>query len=191
MAELQEPRQEQQNQSQGRQVQEQARDTSSGKQLHQSSSPMLTPFEEMNRIMDRIFEGMMPRNWMHPFNFALERPSLGSLAQAFDLQTPKVDVINREDDILIKAEVPGVSKENLQVSVTENTLTIHGETRHEESKEEGEYFRRELSRGAFSRSLTLPAHVNGSKARATFKNGILELTLPKVEKSPRHTITIE
>ena len=189
MAEVKDPKQAQPSQSQGRQVQEQDRDTSSGKQLRQHSS--LTPFEEMNRMMDRVFEGMLPRSWMHPFSLGLERPALSGLAQSFNWQAPKVDVINRDDDILVRAEVPGVEKDDLHLSVTENTLTIHGQSRHEEKTHEGEYFRQELTRGSFSRTLNLPSQVDGSKAKAQFKNGILELTLPKLEKSQRHSIQIE
>lgn len=188
MAEVKDPEQTQQSQSQGRQVQEQDRDNSSGKQLRQHSSP--TPFEEMNRMMDRVFEGMLPRSWMHPFSLGLERPTLSGLAQSF-LQSPKVDIINRDDDILVRAEVPGIEKDDLHLSVTENTLTIHGQSRHEEKNHEGEYFRQELSQGSFSRTLNLPSQVDGSRARAQFKNGILELTLPKIEKSQRHAIQIE
>lgn len=153
---------------------------------------MLTPFEEMDRIMDRIFEGMAPRGLFR--SLAFDRPFFSDLARQFSLdlvRAPSVDVVNREEEILVRAEVPGVEKDKLQVSVTDNVLTIRGECSHEDKTEDGDYYRKEISRGMFSRSMTLPSDVDGSQAKATFRNGVLELKLPKITKSRRHTIDIE
>ncbi|KPJ94310.1 MAG: heat-shock protein Hsp20, partial [Gammaproteobacteria bacterium SG8_11] len=76
------------------------------------------------------------------------------------------------------------------LTVTENTVTLKGETKKEEKEEKGNYYRCETSRGSFMRTFALPCDVDGSKAKAEFKNGVLELTLPKVEKSKRHSIKI-
>jgi HSP20 family protein len=148
-------------------------------------SRALSPFEEM----DRFFEGVFPRGWMRPFRW--EWPSWGELPMPFEGKMPRVDVIDREADILVRAEVPGVDKKDLEISTTENTVTIKGSTRREEKEEKGDYYRCEISRGSFSRTVALPGDVDSSKAKATFKDGVLELTLPKVEKSKRRTITVE
>ena len=90
----------------------------------------------------------------------------------------------------LRAELPGFRKEDVEISVSGNLLTISGETGSEEKEEKGEYYRSEISRGAFSRTLALPVEVDESKAKASMKDGMLELTLPKIEKARRRTITI-
>ncbi len=144
----------------------------------------LSPFEEMDRLFDSFFW----HGWMRPWR--LEWPTFPEL-RALEGKLPKVDVVDRESDILVRAEVPGVEKKDLEVSVTENAVTIKGSTRHEEQEERGDYYRKEISAGSFIRTVALPAEVDGSKAKADFKDGMLELVLPKVEKSKRHTVKVE
>lgn len=103
---------------------------------------------------------------------------------------PKVDVIDRDDEILVRAEVPGLKKDDIDVTMTDDLVTIRGTAQQEEKREEGDYYYRETSRGEFSRSIRLPAHVDGSKAKAKYADGVLELTLPKVQGSKRHKINI-
>ena len=74
---------------------------------------------------------------------------------------------------------------------TDTSVTIRGTTKHEEKEERGDYHRRERYHGEFARSIALPTHVEGDKAKATFENGVLEITLPKVEKTKRRTIKVE
>jgi HSP20 family protein len=92
---------------------------------------------------------------------------------------------------MLRAEVPGVEKKDIDVSVTGNSVTIKGETKREEKEEKGEYYRSEISRAAFSRTLALPAQVDPERANASFKDGVLEITLPKVEKAKRRTLKPE
>lgn len=115
-------------------------------------------------------------------------PELGEM---FKLGGPKVDIIERDAEVVVRAEAPGVAKDDLNVSLTENTVTLSGKTRHEQKEDTGNYRRMEMSRGEFSRTLHLPADVDASKASAKFKDGVLELTLPKLKKSSRHTVKIE
>jgi HSP20 family protein len=145
----------------------------------------LSPFEEMDRVFDRFFH----RGWLWPLR--RELPSWRELAAPFEGMMPRVDVIDRDAEIVVKAEVPGVKKEDLDVSVTDNAITIKGSSRHEEKEEKGEYYRCEISRGSFVRTVALPDNVDSSKAKATFKDGILELVMPKREQSKRRTITVE
>ncbi len=157
------------------------------KQELQKAEPKraLSPFEEM----DRLFEDYFSRGWMRPFRW--EWPSIGELAKPFEGKMPKVDVIERDDEVVVKAELPGVDKKDLDVSVTENSVTIKGTTRHEEKEEKGDYYRCEISRGAYARTVPLPSYVDADKAKASFKDGVLELKLPKVEKSKRRSIEIK
>jgi len=157
------------------------------KQELQKAEPKraLSPFEEM----DRLFEDYFSRGWMRPFRW--EWPSLGEMAKPFEGKMPKVDVIERDDEVIVKAELPGVDKKDLDVSVTENSVTIKGSTSHEEKEEKGDYYRCEISRGAYARTVALPSYVDADKAKASFKDGVLELKLPKVEKSKRRSIEIK
>ncbi len=141
----------------------------------------LSPFAEMNRM----FEGFFPRGWMSPFRW--EYPSWAE----FEANVPRVDVIDHDDSIVVRAEVPGVDKKDLDISVSDNSVTLRGSSRREEKEEKDDYYRSEISRGAFSRTLMLPSDVDGSKAKASFKDGVLELVMPKVEKSKRHSIKLD
>ncbi len=104
---------------------------------------------------------------------------------------PHVDLVERDEEVVLRAEVPGVEKKDIDVSITGNSVTIKGQTRHEEKEEKGEYYRCEISRGAFSRTVALPAQVDPDRANANFKDGILEITLPKVEKAKRRTLKLD
>jgi HSP20 family protein len=114
-----------------------------------------------------------------------------SKALPFAGRWPQVDVIDRDAEVVIKAEVPGVDRKDLSVTVTDDTVTIRGEKKREEKVEKGDYYRCEIERGEFVRTVALPAGVDGAKARATFKDGVLELSLPKSEKVKRHNVTID
>ena len=104
---------------------------------------------------------------------------------------PQMDIIDRDDSIVVRAALPGVDKKDLEVSTTHQTLTLRGSTQKETREEKGEYFRHEISRGNFLRTVTLPSVIDESKIKAKFKDGLLEVTLPKLESAKRHTIHIE
>ena len=159
--------------------------TKKGDVVPGGSPGALRPFEEM----ERLFEQFFGRAWLRPFNW--ENPLWNEMARSMEVRVPSVDVIDREEEVLVRAEIPGVDKENLEVSVSDDRLTIKGSTRQEkEEKEAGEYTRREMSRGSFTRVVTLPANVDGEKAGASFKDGVLELTLPKLKPSKRFRINV-
>jgi len=145
----------------------------------------LSPFEEM----ERLFEGYFPRGWSRPFHW--ERPSWGELAAPFEGKMPRVDIVDHDDELVVKAELPGVDKKDLDISMTENTVTIKGSTSREEKEEKGDYYRSEMSRGSYSRTLALPSDVEADKAKAKFKDGVLELTLPKLKKAKRRSVKVE
>lgn len=155
----------------------------SGQEIQRrSASAALSPWEEM----ERFFETAFPRNMMR-----FGRWPWAEWAPRFEGKMPAVDVIDRPDHVLVRAEIPGVKKEDLDISVSDNMVTIRGTTKHEEEKKEEQYYRREMSRGEYSRSISLPADVDSAEARATFKDGILELTLPKTAPSRRRSIKVE
>jgi HSP20 family protein len=106
------------------------------------------------------------------------------------LRMPHVDVVDRDEDVMVRAEVPGMDKKDLDISVTENTVTIKGARKEEKKEEKGEYYRREISESSFSRTVALPADVDGSRAKASCSDGVLELVMPKLKKSTRHTVKV-
>lgn len=158
---------------------------STGKALQKQRAAQLNPFEEM----DRWFEEAFPHGWLPPM---LRRhwPAWPELEAPFGGRMPKVDVIDRPHEIVVRAELPGVNKEDLEVSLSERTLTIRASSQHETKDDKEHYHRRELSRGEFLRSIPLPCEVNGDKVKSSFQNGVLELTLPKVESAKRKSIKV-
>lgn len=146
---------------------------------------LVSPFEEM----ERLFDNFSSRGWMRPFS--RDWPAWGDVAGPFEGKTPRVDVIDREAEIVVRAELPGVEKKDLDISLTDNSVTIKASTAREEKEEKGNYYRCEISHGAFARSVALPGDVDTEGAKAAFKDGVLELTLPKVERSRRRKIKVE
>ena len=152
----------------------------------------MSPFERFERFpdsgffkeMDRFFEEYLPRRWGHPFHH-------GHSMSPFEGKTPHIDVINREEDILVKAELPGVDKKDIHITIANNVVTLEASMSKEEKEEKAEYHRQEICRGSYRRTFELPAAVKENDAKATFKNGILELTIPKVEKTKRTSIKVE
>ncbi len=146
---------------------------------------VLSPFGEMDHWFDDFFQP----SWMHPYRHRW--PDWGDYGPAFKGRMPKVDVIDRESEIVIHAELPGVNKDDLDVSITENTVSIRATTKQEKKEENGEYFRREMSRGEFQRTVHLPVDVNAENVKANFEDGVMELKLPKTKKAKRKTIKVE
>ena len=162
------------------------------------SNPFLL-MQRMAEDMDRLFE-----------QFGLGRTGLGAspafasllgpetwrgasrLGQADQtLWSPRVDVRQRGDDLVIRADLPGVKREDVHVEVEHDVLTIRGE-RREEHEEEGEgFYRSERSYGRFHRALPLPEGVNADQREATFKDGVLEITLPAPKPQEQRARRIE
>jgi len=143
-------------------------------------SAWMTPFDEI----DRLFETLAPRDWMRPLRWERALPATFT-------GLPKADVIERESELVVRAELPGIEKKDIDLSITANAVTLRARSEHEENVEKGEYFRREIARGAFARTIHLPAAVDAGAARATFKDGLLEIVLPRAETSKRRSIRIE
>ena len=102
-----------------------------------------------------------------------------------------VDMYETNDNLVVKASVPGIKPEQLDVTVQGETLTIKGETQEEQQREQGRYHVRERRQGAFSRTLTLPFPIQSDNVQATFDNGVLTLTLPKAEEIRPRNIKVQ
>ena len=142
----------------------------------------LTRWErDMDRMMDEYF-GRRTRPWW---------PQRWFGGEDMEVTAPAVDMFEEKDDIVVKAEIPGMTKDNIEVNLTDHTLTIKGEKKKEEEVKKENYFRSERSYGSFVRTLPLPTDVHGDKVEATFKNGILEIRLPKTEAAKAKEVKIK
>jgi len=129
--------------------------------------------------LDRMFEDFLGRR-LRPF-----WPERWWPAAGMEITTPAVDLYEEKDDIVVKAELPGMEKDNIEVNLSENRLTIKGEKKKEEEVKKEGYYRSERSYGSFVRTLELPTEVQTDKVKAAFKNGILEIRLPKTEEAKK------
>ena len=104
--------------------------------------------------------------------------------------TPPVDIYETDEALVMKAELPGFSKDDISIELKENTLVIKGERKHEDEVKEGNYHRMERSYGAFQRAFMLPMTVDQEKVKAAYKDGVLELRLPKVQAAQPKRIAV-
>ncbi len=121
------------------------------------------PLSEMNRMFDDTFGGLMRQ----------PRRRLEGVTE----WAPSIDVVTKDGDLVIRAELPGVKQEDVDITLQDNVLTIAGERKAEEEEERGGYYIRERRYGSFSRSLTLPEGVDESKIHARYEDGVLEVTV--------------
>ena len=144
----------------------------------------LTPLEEAERWFESAF-----RRPFSLFGHRLPR----SRAMEMEEVSPSIDIFEEGDNIVVKAELPGMKKENIEVSVTDHRMRISGEKKREEKVEKKNYYWEERSYGSFSRSFQLPSEVDTDKVEAKFKDGILEVRIPKTEeaKSKEKKVKVE
>lgn len=138
----------------------------------------LTPFEEF----ERRFEDFIRR----PFSM-MESPWWTRWPGLAGEVSPAMDIYEEGGDIILKAEIPGMKKEEIHVDINEKSVTISGEKRKEEKTERRDYLHLERTYGSFMRTFALPAEVRTDKVRATFKDGVLELRMPKTEEAASRT----
>jgi HSP20 family protein len=139
------------------------------------------PFGRISTLQDRI-------NRLFQDSMLQSEPLAGELT-ACSWQ-PAVDVYNTEAGITIKAEIPGVKKEDVSVELRDNVLTLKGFRADDEDIEEDEYYRRERCFGLFHRSFTLESAINPDSIKARFESGVLEVKVPKPEKVKPESITV-
>jgi len=149
-------------------------------ELTKYERPTLRPINNLRREMDRIFNELIPFSWR------MDESELG-----LNKWSPRTDLQETDDHYIIEVDLPGMAKENISINIKDNVLTIEGE-RKEEAKEEGSgYLRSERTFGTFKRSFSLPAAIVEGKIKASFKNGVLTVNVPKAEKSKKKNVTIE
>jgi HSP20 family protein len=119
----------------------------------------------LRRSMDRVFDELLLR---HPRR-----------ATTFKDWEPAVEMFETNNEVVVRAELPSIDPKQVEITVTDDTITLRGETKHEEEQKERNYYYRELLYGAFTRTLRLPTPVKGAEAKAVYKDGVLEVKIPK------------
>lgn len=162
--------------------------------VEKKSTSNLTNYQSPNRInvfddIEKMLEGFSSRGWFRPITW--DWPLKSELKNTLSTTIPDVDVIERDGEIIVKANMPGVDKKDIEVSLTKDRVTIKGKIHHEEKEEKGDYYRSEITKGSYVRTLTLPAIINEDKAKAKYMDGVLELTLPKTEVARRKNVKID
>lgn len=140
------------------------------------------PFEFMRRFaedMDHLFEDFgMVRPHIRPAGLAKKFLGREPVAKAEVEWAPRVQVLEREGQFVIRADLPGMTKDDIKVEMTEDSVVIQGERKHEKKEERKGYYYNECSYGSFYRSIPLPEGVDATKAAADFRNGVLEISMP-------------
>ena len=153
----------------------------SGKQ-ERDSSTVVQPLVELEKVFDR----MVNRDWSsfwhrrdHPAFFEFE-----------GRRVPNLDVIDRDDEILVRAELPGLEKKDIDIALDGSLLTIKAQRKDEDKVEKDDFYRHEITCSSFARSITLPTAVDSTKAEAVLKDGMLEIRLPKTQTTHRQKIEV-
>jgi HSP20 family protein len=141
------------------------------------------PIRDIEEEMEHLMEHALAR-W--PISVTLRRAASGENGWV-----PAMDVFEKEDSFVVRAELPGVKMEDLDISATGEVLTIKGERRPPEEVTEEDYHRCEICYGSFSRSIALPSTAIAGKAEAAFSDGILELRVPKVKEAKPSKIRVK
>jgi len=133
-------------------------------------TPFLEPFEDM----DKMFNDFLPvaRGGQHNF-------------------VPAIDMYEDKDNVIVETQLAGIDPEKVSISIENDVLVIKGESEKKSEVEEKNYYRKEIRRGSFFRSLQLPARVVGDKAVASAEDGVLKITIPKAEEAKPKTIKIK
>ncbi len=140
------------------------------------------PFYSLQRDVDRLFD-----------EFFCEPVSVGRFESRWDGFSPSIDARETDKEIIVKAELPGIDEKDIDVSVSEDNLTIRGEKKEEKERKDNGYYRVERSYGAFHREIPLPAGVDTKDVYAGFKNGVLTVKMKKTESAEdkRKKVTIK
>jgi HSP20 family protein len=132
------------------------------------------------------------RNRLNPtLNDPYTDPYTPRTEDSFGAWAPPVDIFERQDHLVIRAEIPGVEMEDMDIRIENGVLTLHGERKQETEVQEQNAYRMERIYGMFTRSFSLPTTVDAAKVTATYKDGVLEVTVPKIETAKPKKVEIK
>jgi HSP20 family protein len=156
------------------------------------SNKSLSPFDDLRSHIQELehrFENLLGGGFLRTPKFGW--PEWAGF-DSMKTEIPKVDIIDQKTNLLVRAEIPGMKKENIDISVSDTSITIKGHSEEEsEEKEKENYYRRETSSKSFTRTLSLPCEVQSKDAKANFQDGMLQIILPKAEKAKAQTLRID
>jgi HSP20 family protein len=127
-------------------------------------------------------------DWQHEMNRLFNRSLLKNKLDAFE---PEVDVMDEKDHYLVKVDLPGIKKEEMNIKIEGRMLTLKGERKEEKETKEKNYYASERFYGAFTRMIAMPTDVRADQVKATYKDGVLEISLPKAEGAKAKEVTVE
>ena len=140
----------------------------------------------LTQSMEEFFEDFPPRRWMETFEpFGWKWPVGVDMERNF-----RLDIIDRDKEYLVRGELPGVEKDDIEVTIAGDRLMIEAEREFEEEDKKEQFYRHELGYGKLTRAVVLPEEVNSEKVLAELKDGILTIMLPKVRAAERHTVRV-
>jgi HSP20 family protein len=141
--------------------------------------------------MEEFFENYLPRRWMEGFfePYPWTSTPWAEAGEEFAVW-PTVDILDRDDALVVRAEMPGVKKEDLEITIAGDRLTFEARRDHKEEEKKEDFFRTEIAYGRMYRVVQLPVAVDGDKAKAEVKDGIVEVWLPKVEVTHPQSIKV-
>ncbi len=139
--------------------------------------------EKLQRNMEEMFERLSGRFFGHREE---NRSFWGG-----EPWSPAIESRTENGNLIVKADLPGIDPKEISISIAGDRLTVEGERKHEEKKEEKDYFYREVEYGKFSRTIPLPEGVNADQVKASYKNGVLEITMPTPQQTESKKVQVE
>lgn len=158
--------------------------------MNEEKSKEMAPFDEAFRPLSRWVDSFFDESFLRPFA-PFSRSMLGMKPLLTEDVVPSVDIYEDAGDVVLKAELPGMKKEDIDVTLSEDTITISGEKKKEEEVKKKDYYKWERSYGSFSRSFDLPEAVQSDKVKSTFKDGVLEVRIPRSEERKSKEVKVE
>jgi HSP20 family protein len=150
------------------------------------SGEVVSRGEEFEHWLERVMGDM----WRPPFPSLFGRDRWLPI-RPLSIRMPSLDVYEEKDSVVVKAELPGMKKEDVEVNLAGETLTIKGEKKEDKEVKEDDYYRRERSYGSFLRTIALPCDVKSDEIKASFKDGVLEVRMPKTEEAKKKSIPVK
>lgn len=165
----------------------QSMQTRRGGEMQQPYSPFAF-MRRFNEEMDRLFQNFAFGRGLRETSLGRQLGFLGEGGPT--VWSPQIEVFQRGDDLVIQADLPGMTKDDVTVDISGDAIVVRGERRSEHEEEDEGYYRSERSYGSFYRTIPLPEGVDAENAEANFRNGVLEITMPAPERAERRRIEI-
>jgi len=143
------------------------------------------PFEALRRSIDRVFDEFRTGSAFEVL------PALFGERRGVDVHLPRLDVAETDDEVQVSADLPGMEEKDVEVTIGDHSLTIRGEKSSESEEKKRDYHVKERAYGSFQRVVMLPEGIDGDKAKATFKKGVLKITIPKTREAKANVRKVE